>query len=341
MKNQTKSNRQRQMFFVIAAVIFIFAASSQIFAQKFKPGDRVECDPSGINDWLKGTVVAYLERDNPVFQGEYYLTRVKIDSYTLYPDGVLCQTNRVRLLKEETKPNKENEQTKNQTEAKFKPGDRVECDKAGIDSWEKGTVMPFIKGDRTDVGTFRVRLDAHARNGMYLDGIHCMATRMRLLPGEKPYETEKTAVPVGKATVDKDNTLSADRPIMECPVEQTSVRNGASPNVELFKKIIRCRKGEKPASKGMDGAVTVEITAFQIGAARQWIYSRDIGGKPGTRIYPVKVTYTVKTFYRNKTEVSQNWIRILNFYVNEFGEWTIGSEEPIKIGETVNVPREQ
>jgi hypothetical protein len=128
---------------------------------------------------------------------------------------------------------------------------------------------------------------------------------------------------------------------MECPVEQTAVKNGASPNAELFKKIIRCRKGEKPASKGMDGAVTVEITAFQIGAARQWVYSRDIGGKPGTRIYPVKVTYTVKTFYRNKTEVSQNWIRILNFYVNEFGEWTIGSEEPIKIGETVNVPREQ
>ena len=85
--------------------------------------------------------------------------------------------------------------------------------------------------------------------------------------------------------------------------------------------------------------MTVDVTAIEIAASRQWIYSRDIGGKPGTTIYPVKATYTVKTFYRSRTDVSQNWIRILNFYVNEFGEWTVGSEEPVKIGDRVDVPR--
>jgi len=29
------------------------------------------------------------------------------------------------------------------------------------------------------------------------------------------------------------------------------------------------------------------------------------------------------------------------FYVNPFGEWEIGSEESIKVGETVNIPINQ
>jgi phage-related tail fiber protein len=107
----------------------------------------------------------------------------------------------------------------------------------------------------------------------------------------------------------------------------------------MIKKITRCDKGEKPASKGMDGAVTVDVTALQIAAPRQWIYSRDIGGKPGTIIYPVRVTYTVKTFYRNRTQVEENWVRTINFYVNEFGEWQSGSEEPVKSPQSKDIPR--
>jgi hypothetical protein len=176
---------------------------------------------------------------------------------------------------------------------------------------------------------------------MYLEGIECYAVNMRLLAGVAPYKNEATAIPVGKAMVDEDNTLSADRPIMECPVEQTSVKNGAPPNPELFKKIICCKKGEKPARKGLDGAVTIDVTALKTGASRSWIYGQDLGGKPGTMIHPVKATFTYKTFYRSGTEVSQNWIRIFNFYVNAFGEWEIGSEESVKMGETVNIPRDQ
>lgn len=32
------------------------------------------------------------------------------------------------------------------------------------------------------------------------------------------------------------------------------------------------------------------------------------------------------------------WIRILNFYVDGFGEWQIGSEEPVKSATTQRVP---
>lgn len=363
MKKQTKSNWQKQLVFTaIAAVVFLFAASSQAVAQKYQPGDRVECD-MGTGTWLKGTVLSYLEKDNPVMFGEYYLTRVLIEKWkTSYPEGVLFQTDKMRLLKgEAAKPPKkqtqnevneekenqpdENETAENQTGAKFKPGDRVECDTMDIGKWFKGTVLPFLEKDNPDLdkdktGKYfyihRVRLDNEASTRPA--GGMCFTDRTRLLTGAAatPPPIDKS---VGKVTVDENNTLSADRPVLDCPVEQTPVKNGVRPNAELLKKITRCDKGEKPASKGYDGAVTVDVTALQIAASRPWIYSRDIGGKPGTTIYPVKVTYTVKTFYRNRTVVDENWIRIINFYVNEFGEWQSGSEEPVKSPQSKDIPR--
>ena len=144
----------------------------------------------------------------------------------------------------------------------------------------------------------------------------------------------------GRVTVDADNTLSADRPILECPVKQPQVKNGARPDADLLKSIIRCHKGEKPAAKGFDGAETVDVTALQIGSPRPWSRQQDQGnGTNGTRVYPVRATYTHKTFYRRRTVVSADWIRILNFYVNAFGEWQVGSEEPIKAGVSTDIPR--
>jgi hypothetical protein len=123
-------------------------------------------------------------------------------------------------------------------------------------------------------------------------------------------------------------------------VKQKPTRNGARPDAELLKKIIRCAKGEKAVEEGDEGAVTVEISAIQIGASRPWSYSQDLGNaKPGTIVYPVKATYTVQTFYRTATEVEEGWIRILNFYVNAFGEWQIGSEENVKSPKVRRIPK--
>ena len=170
-------------------------------------------------------------------------------------------------------------------------------------------------------------------------GGFCFTDRMRPFAGGAPMEIPKTDIPIGKVTTDENNTLSADRPIIDCPVQQTPVKNGARPEAELIKKIVRCDKGEAPASKGMDGAVTVDVTAYKSPRRVQWIYSQDIGGKPGMTIHPVRVTYTVKTFYRNRTDVRENWIRTINFYVNEFGEWQSGSEVPVKSPDAKDIPR--
>lgn len=361
MKNQPKSNWKKYLFLTVFTSVFLLTVNFAVSAQdlKYKPGDSVEVDPTGIQNWMNGTVLPFLEKDEPTFKGEYYLARVLIDKWkSTYPEGVLIQLIHVRPLKGQTpKPpqnqnetNKtlpdENEPTANELGAKFKPGDRIECDSMGIGKWFKGTVLPFVENDNPDAdkdktGKYfyihRVRLDFEA--SISPRGVMCFTDRLRPLAGGKPMEIPKTDIPIGEVTTDKNNTLSADRPILECPVQQTKVKNGARPAAELIKKIVRCDKGEKAASKGYDGAVTVDVTAIQIGASRPWIYSQDIGGKPGITIYPVKVTYTVKTFYRSRTDVRENWIRTINFYVNEFGEWQSGSEVPVKSPDAKDIPR--
>jgi len=131
-----------------------------------------------------------------------------------------------------------------------------------------------------------------------------------------------------------------DRPILPCPVTQATVKNGARPDPELLKKLVRCSKGEKAAEKGYDGAVTVDVAALQIGEARKWSPLRDTGnGKLDTMVYPTKVTYSVRTHYKTRIAAEDNAIRILNFYVNAFGEWQSGSEEPVKSAEVKSIPR--
>lgn len=119
--------------------------------------------------------------------------------------------------------------------------------------------------------------------------------------------------------------------ILECPVAQTAVAADAEPDTELFKLLVRCKKGEKAVPAGSEGAVTVSVESLKVAAPRPWSYRQDAGsGQEGTQVYPVKVSYSVRTHYRAATEVEEGWVRILNFYVDGFGEWQIGSEEPVK-----------
>jgi hypothetical protein len=218
-------------------------------------------------------------------------------------------------------------------QAKYKPGDRVQCNTIGSSEpkyekfYEPGTVLAFRDGDQPDGSWYRVKADSNKVE------YYCKIEHIRPIASAATNAPNKAGTPVGtrsQATTETNEVL-AKGDFIECPVKQKQVKNGARPDAELFKKIIRCKKGEKAVEEGDEGAVSVEISTIQIGAARPWRYSQDLGnGKAGTLVYPVKATYTVKTFYRTATEVEQGWIRILNFYVNAFGEWQIGSEENVK-----------
>jgi len=151
----------------------------------------------------------------------------------------------------------------------------------------------------------------------------------------------------GSATADEspgkvnaDGSVSADRPILACPVPQKQVAKSARPDPELFKKIIRCHKGEQAVVSHAEGPVTIDVTALQVGSPRKWSYREDRGsGDESTMVYPVRATYTERTFYRTRTQYGEDWIRILNFYVDGFGEWRIGSEEPVKPPVNKSIPR--
>ena len=219
-------------------------------------------------------------------------------------------------------------------QVKFKAGDRVECETTGSGKyWTKGTIMPFQKGDfgggqEPDGSWYRFMADYNKVE------YPCKPEFIRQI-----VDTETNVMPTREnGETNRDATEKIAATALECPVKQ---KPSAAPNAELFKSLIRCKKGEKPIPEGyIEGAVGVEVSSIQIGAPRPWSYNQDIGNsKPGTRVYPVKATYTVKTYYKTATEVEEGWIRILNFYVNAFGEWQIGSEEPVKSPRVARIPK--
>lgn len=249
----------------------------------------------------------------------------------------------------------------------FKPGDRVECDTVGNKAgYRKATVVPFPPGDvyngyTADSGYFvRVEIDGWGPGST----IPCKIENLRAAPAPVPAPaprsettTERPARPGGlelppatkpapstpapaKTEVAADGTVGADRPILDCPIAQPPARNGASPELELLKKVFRCQYGEKPAAPGYDGAATVDVLSMQIGRSRKWRFNGatgggDLGGGDAdTVVWPIGIEFTNKEHYRTSTTVWEGSIRVFNFFVNSFGEWQYGSAESVKRAET-------
>lgn len=131
-------------------------------------------------------------------------------------------------------------------------------------SWSKGTIVPFQKGDfpsgmDPDGSWYRFKADSNKVE------YPCKPEFIRPIGGVAAPKT-----PAEPASV--DNPIKQEMPaagrFLGCPVEQKQVKDGLSPDPELFKKIIRCKKGEKAVDEGSEGAVGVDISALQIGSSR-------------------------------------------------------------------------
>lgn len=249
----------------------------------------------------------------------------------------------------------------------YKPGDRVECDTVGNKAgYRKATVVPFQPGDVYNgypAGSgywVRVEIDGWGADRT----IACKVEDLRAAPAAAPApaprggpRTERPAPRGGldlpaptkpaptqpapeKTEIAADGTVGADRPILDCPIKQPQARNGASPDLELLKKVFRCQYGEKPAAPGYDGAATVDVLSMQVGRSRKWRFNAGTGGgdlgggDADTVVWPIKIEFTNKEHYRTSTTVWEGSIRIFNFFVNSFGEWQYGSAESVKRAET-------
>ncbi len=218
----------------------------------------------------------------------------------------------------------------------FKIGDRVEA--KPVSSWQKATIVQID----FSINAVVVRMDdekdytgAQREYTTHINNVRALNETVE----EKQTQAAKQTIAdknVVKLRVGENNTVLADREILECPVELKQVKNGTRPNTQLLGKLIRCI-WEKPARTGMDGAVTMDLTPLQIGTPRRWNPRTDLGGSAGTIVYPVKTTYTQKTFYRERIVVDE-YTGVFNCSIDSFGEWKCGMAENKRKGESKSIP---
>ncbi len=208
-------------------------------------------------------------------------------------------------------------------QAKYKAGDRVEVETvhAGFNSpnaiVSKGTIT------EVDAGTFMryvIQLDPlpgklPVRHTMPMADENCC---LRPLAGAAPAIQSETL------RVDANETVLADRPLLDCANLQHGGRNGQPLPVELAKELIRCLY-EKPSPVGQDGATKMDIVEFAPGAARKWILYQDQGqGTLDTLVYPVHVKYNVKTFYRGRNAVITGKEMTFTCFADKTNLWQCG-----------------
>jgi len=217
----------------------------------------------------------------------------------------------------------------------YKVGDRVEA--KPISSWKKATIVAIDMSASAAVVRMDDEKDYTGAPREYTTHINNLRP-LQETEAEKQTQIAKQAADktIVKLRVDENNTVQADREILDCPVEQKPVKKGTRPNSLLLGKLIRCL-WEKPARSGMDGAVTMDLTPLQIGAPRAWNPRRDLGGSAGTIVYPVKTIYTQKTFYRERIVVDE-YTGVFNCSIDAFGEWKCGMAENKRKGETKSIP---
>ena len=140
-----------------------------------------------------------------------------------------------------------------QAQVKYKSGDRVECDSTESGKWwTKGTILPFQKGDfgggqEPDGTWYRFKADY---NGVEYP---CKPKFIRPIADAKTDKSTEESQETDQQTTKKENKILAEGDFIECPVEQKQVKNGARPDAELVKKIIRCKKGEMAVEEGEEG----------------------------------------------------------------------------------------
>jgi hypothetical protein len=142
---------------------------------------------------------------------------------------------------------------------------------------------------------------------------------MRALAGAAPQ------IQTDKLRVDEHGTVLADRALLDCAHLKHDGKNGSPLPPELAKQLIRCL-WEKPSPVGQDGATTMDITEFKIFAPRRWILYEDRGqGAANTLVYPVRVKWNMKTFYRTRNVLTTDREATFTCFADITNLWQCGT----------------
>lgn len=211
-----------------------------------------------------------------------------------------------------------------QKQGLFKKGDRVEVDILMMSNpknstYKKATITEVDEPNRSYVVTVDAlpgKIPQQYRIGIRDYGTHWI----RLIQGANTAPKTVTE----KLRTDANGTVLADRVLMDCTSFTHAGKNGAPPPVELAKKLVRCLY-EKPSLPGEDGARTMDITRFTIGAPHRWRVYVDIGqGTASTLVYPIQVTWNQKTFYRTRNVLQTGNEGTFTCFVDSTHLWQCG-----------------
>jgi hypothetical protein len=311
-----RTNPRSLILFLCFAAVFLsltLAALAQGEAQRqvFKKGDRVLASPSGLKDekyWRRCTVT---EVHNFVPKRAYSVV-CEPESAGGSPSSFLVKEDYVKAAPAQAaaaNPNNDaaennqpagNQPTMPNQQMQFKVGDRVEVDvimsrNPQNSIYKKGTVTAVNEADKSYV----VAVDPLPGK---LPQPYQIPVRDYGRHWIRPVQGADNAPKIltEKLRTDESGTVLADRELSDCEHLNHGGRNGSPPPVELLKKLIRCLY-EKPSPVGQDGATTMDINEFTIGAPHRWRLYEDMGqGTANTLVYPVHVKWNMKTFYRTR-----------------------------------------
>jgi hypothetical protein len=156
--------------------------------------------------------------------------------------------------------------------------------------------------------------------------------------GFRPLGGSAPTILTDKLRVDENNTVLADRELLDCENLKHGGRNGSPLPVELAKRLIRCLY-EKASPVGQDGATTMDITEFTPGTPHRWRTYIDMGqGTPDTLVYPVHVKWNMKTFYRSRNVQVKDKEATFTCFADAVNLWQCGiATGPNKDGKTQEI----
>ena len=339
-----------------AGIILVAGTGSKLAAQKYKVGDRVEIDtnqtsfsyPDSKQVWQTGTVT---EVDQRAGYRPAYKVKVGSQIYSIPIKPNPSEKSWIRGVAGGNGGdngggggnNGGGQQPDNgqQGMGNFKVGDRVETDilqistasPASMQIWKKATITAIEQrpGYRPKYGVEVDPEPGQLPKTYYVPITPNNTERVWIRPaGGGPAKTE-----TNKLHTDENGTILADREPLDCfNFKQPAARNGQPPPVDLAKKLIPCALGENPSPKGGEGAKTVDIGEFQVGAPRRWDPTRDTGagGTINTLVYPVRVKYNTKEFHQEQNIAVTGREQTFACSV-QVGEWVCGPDQVLKEGE--------